>query len=94
MSRTLSNTTAYVEVDGREYALEADRDLVEVMTLIEAAARTDPAFVDLSNGDRMVSVLFSANSRVVVTVRPHDPPPLLLDPTSERALDDPYFEWE
>jgi len=94
MSRALSNTTAYVEVDGREYALEADRDLVDVMTLIEAAARTEPSFVDLSNGDRTVNVLISTTTRVVITVRSNDPLPLLPDVTHQRSFEDPYFEWE
>lgn len=94
MSRSLSNTTAYVEVDGREYSLGPDRDLVEVMTRIEAVARSEPAFIDLSNGDRMVSVLVSPRSHVVVTVRRNDPPPAATASSEEWSLGLPHFDWD
>lgn len=60
----------YVEIDDREYVLGQDQDLVDVMSKIEAAAQTKSAFVELSSGERLVSVLISSQSRVVVTVRP------------------------
>ncbi|WP_194421849.1 hypothetical protein [Microbacterium abyssi] len=63
------HTSTYVEIDGREFLLGRDRDLVDVMSRIEEAARSEPAFVDLSDGDRHVSVLVSHQSRVVITVR-------------------------
>jgi hypothetical protein len=69
MDSDRSFTRTYVEIDGREYLLGDDHDLVEVMARIEAAAQSRPAFVDLSSGDRMVSVLVSAQSHVVITVR-------------------------
>ncbi|WP_404475360.1 hypothetical protein [Microbacterium aerolatum] len=63
------STSTYVEIDGREYLLGHEQDLVDVMARIEEAARSEPAFVDLSEGERHVSVLVSHQSRVVITVR-------------------------
>lgn len=63
----------YVEIDGREYLLGHDHDLVDVMSKIEAAAQTKPTFVDLSGSERLVSVLVSPQSRVVITVRQESP---------------------
>jgi len=75
MRGQLRDTRTYVEIDGREYLLGSELDLVEVMGRIEAAARNEAAFVDLSDGDQLVSVLVSRRSRVVVTVRPLEPQP-------------------
>lgn len=76
----------HIEVDGRDFLLGGGRDLVHVMSQIEAAAASPPAFVDLSDGDELVSVLIHANSRVVVSVEraePHredlDPPAPMID---------------
>jgi len=74
-------TRTYVEIDGREYLLGQELDLVEVMGRIETAARSEPTFVDLSDHDHLVSVLISPRSKVVVTVRhasalpPEETPP-------------------
>lgn len=74
-------TRTYVEIDGREYLLGKELDLVEVMGRIETAARSEPTFVDLSDLDHLVSVLISPRSKVVVTVRhastlpPEEAPP-------------------
>jgi len=61
------DTRTYVEIDGREYLLEDDQDRVDVMSRIEAAARSGPTFVDLSGRNPRVSVLVSGQSRIVVT---------------------------
>ncbi|MCM3780418.1 hypothetical protein [Microbacterium hydrocarbonoxydans] len=58
----------HVEIDGRDFILSGERDLVHVMSQIEAAAASPPAFVDLSDGDDLVSVLIHSTSRVVVSV--------------------------
>ncbi len=68
MSTARSNTIAYLEVDGHEYQLGRDRDLVDLMHRIETIVRSEAAFVDLSHGDEMVSVLVSPGARVVVRV--------------------------
>jgi hypothetical protein len=73
MHGSLPKATAYIEVDGRAFRLGQGRDLVEVMARIEAITRSEPAFIDLSDGDQLVSVLISPGARVVVTVRPDDP---------------------
>lgn len=57
----------HIEIDGRDFVLGDDRDLTEVMTQIEAAAASPPAFVHLSTGDQMVAVLIHSRSRVVIT---------------------------
>jgi len=80
-SPTLSTRTR-VEIDGREFLLDGDHDLVDLMTRIETAARSEPMFVDLSGGERLVSVLISSRSSVVVSVvhegvaRPTDEAPV------------------
>ncbi|GAB3633319.1 hypothetical protein GCM10027421_26720 [Microbacterium shaanxiense] len=61
------DTRTYVEIDGREYLLGDDQDRVDVMARIEAAARSGPAFVDLTDSDPHISVLVSEQSRIVVT---------------------------
>ncbi|GEK87248.1 hypothetical protein [Microbacterium aerolatum] len=71
MGRDDDHTSTYVEIDGREYLLGHDQDRGDVMSRIAEAARSEPAFVDLSDGGRRVSVLVSHQSRVVITVR-HD----------------------
>ncbi|WP_144872403.1 hypothetical protein [Microbacterium sp. 1.5R] len=58
----------HIEIDGRDFVLSGERDLVHVMSQIEAAAASPPAFVDLSDGDDLVSVLIHSTSRVVVSV--------------------------
>lgn len=93
--RTLTSMTGrqeqrrvLVHIDGTPYAL-GDRDLVDLMTAIEAAVSTPGAFVDLTHGDRLVSVLITPTSRVVITVdldAPTDPDSFF--PTS------PITDWE
>ncbi|WP_396659003.1 hypothetical protein [Microbacterium oxydans] len=68
MSGARKNTRTHVEIDGQRFLLDTDRDLVEVMERIEAAARSEPAFVHLSGGDHLISVLVSPGSKAVVTV--------------------------
>lgn len=93
MDDTATNTTTCVEIDGRPFILHRDRDAGEVMAAIEAAAALpDPTFVHLGSGDELTSVLISARSRVIVTVR-HDsadhaiaPDPAMYLPTEEWDL--------
>lgn len=73
MHGSLPKATAYIEVDGRAFRLAHDRDLVELMARVEAITRSESAFIDLSDGEQLVSVLISPGARVVVTVRPGDP---------------------
>ncbi len=69
MDESRTETTTCVEIDGRRFVLDADRHLVGLMTDIEAAAaRPNPTFVQLTDGDERVSVLVSSRTRVVVTV--------------------------
>ncbi|CAN7155283.1 hypothetical protein LJR044_002517 [Microbacterium foliorum] len=59
-----------IAIDDQTYVLGVDRDLNEVMGQIEEAAGSSPAFVDLSSGDRRVSVLIVPTTRVVVSTTP------------------------
>jgi|GEM_PF-3571512 len=69
MDESRTETTTCVEIDGRRFVLDADRHLAGVMADIEAAAaRPNPTFVQLTDGDERVSVLVSSRTRVVVTV--------------------------
>ncbi|MFF7294172.1 hypothetical protein ACFY9N_16705 [Microbacterium sp. NPDC008134] len=76
-SRTKPRTR--IEIDGREFLLDGDRDLVDLMARIEAAARSEPTFVDISSRGGLVSVLVSPGARVVISVahegRDHDHAP-------------------
>lgn len=60
-------TRTHLEIDGNDYVLSAESDLVELMSRIEAAARTEPTFIDLVVGDGFVSVLVTPHSRVIVS---------------------------
>lgn len=89
MTGAQTRIRTHIEVDGRDFLLGGDRDLVHVMAQIEAAAASPPAFVDLSDGDEMVSVLIHSHSRVVITVEHEHGQPDHLDPPSP-MIDD----WE
>ncbi len=80
---------AHIEIDGHDFLLDPDRDLVEVMGLIESAARSEPTFVDLSSGEELVSVLVSPGAKVVVTVQ-HES---IASPEHEAPLA-PYSDWD
>lgn len=73
MNGDARGTRTYIEVDGREYLLGPDQDRIDVMSRIEEAVRSGPAFVDLSSGDRHLSVLVSHQSRIVITEQPVSP---------------------
>ncbi|MBN6189983.1 hypothetical protein [Microbacterium sp. K35] len=62
-------TTTHIEIDGHDFALPSSTDVADLMTRIEAAARSEPTFVDLATGDSLTSVLITAHSRVAVYLR-------------------------
>ncbi|MFJ4255278.1 hypothetical protein [Microbacterium sp. NPDC090003] len=68
MDEPRTNTRARIDIDGREFLLDGDRDLLALMERIEAAARTEPTFVDISDRNGLVSVLVSPGARVVISV--------------------------
>lgn len=59
-----------IAFDDDHYVLAPEQDLVDLMERIEIAAKSEPTFVDFMAGDRLVSVLVCAATRVVVTVQP------------------------
>ncbi|WP_431807158.1 hypothetical protein [Microbacterium paraoxydans] len=62
-------TTTHIEIDGHDFVLPASTDVADLMSRIEAAARSQPTFVDLATGDSLTSVLITAQSRVAVYLR-------------------------
>lgn len=86
-ARTMAR--AHIEIDGHDFLLDPDRDLVEVMGLIENAARSEPTFVDLSSGEELVSVLVSPGAKVIVTVA-HES---VATPEEEAPIA-PFSDWE
>jgi len=65
-------TTTHIEIDGHDYVLPRTTDVADVMSRIEAAARSQPTFIDLATGDSLTSVLISSQSRVVVYLHRDD----------------------
>ncbi|WP_091227157.1 hypothetical protein [Microbacterium sp. 3J1] len=87
MGATRMDLRTHIEIDGRDFLLGGDRDLVDVMSQIEAAAASPPAFVHLSIGDEMVSVLIHSHTRVVISVEREHPPTSPLDPPTPLISD-------
>ena len=57
-----------IAVDGRTFLLAQGQDLVELKRQIEAAARSGGTFISFAEvGNRSVSVLITAHSRVALT---------------------------
>lgn len=68
-----TKTRARIDIDGREFLVDDDRDLVDLMGRIEAAARSEATFVDISSRTGLVSVLISPGAHVVVSVEHEQP---------------------
>lgn len=83
MPETQVETTTQVTIDGSSWHLPPGHDLVELMSQIEAAARSGPSFVPLADGETMVSILIGSHSKVVVTVS---------TPRSDASGNAPAFE--
>jgi hypothetical protein len=68
MNEKRGESRTHVEIDGRDFLLPANLDLVDLMSRIEDAARSEPTFVDIAGDGELASVLISPQSRVVVSV--------------------------
>lgn len=66
MGNSTGMTTTHIEIDGHDFLLPRSTDVADLMSRIEAAARSQPTFIDLATGDSLTSVLITARSRVVV----------------------------
>lgn len=71
---------AHIEIDGRSFVLGRDQDLEKVLTQIEEAASSPPAFVTLVGDHQTIRVLMQPTTQVVASVgtvgfvdRDHDP---------------------
>lgn len=79
-----------VIVDGTGYTLAPHADIPEVQHLIERAAATAGAFVELTlAGGRRASVLVGPRSRVLVVTQT-----MSVDTTTERLAFNEYGEWD
>ncbi|WP_149083885.1 MULTISPECIES: hypothetical protein [Microbacterium] len=89
MSRgSLGTMRAHFEIDGHDFVVSAEHDVIDLMHRIEAAARSEPTFVDIATTSRLVSVLITASSRVVVSMeRVNDSG----DAESDTAA---FFDWD
>lgn len=68
MSERHDETRARIAVDGEEFEISPNRDLVSLMEQIETAAQSHAAFVHIRGGDESVSVLVTPHSKIVLRV--------------------------
>lgn len=94
MTETRVETKTQVTIDGWSFRLQPDYDLVDLMGRIEAAATTGPAFVQLLDGESMVSVLVSPQSKVLITVSPRETNGTRDTPAFEPTLATDMTDWE
>ncbi|MFJ4999681.1 hypothetical protein ACIP5T_16120 [Microbacterium sp. NPDC088619] len=94
MTDTRVETNTQVIIDGWSWHLPADHDLVELMSQIEAAARSGPSFVHLSDGDGMVGVLVGRQSKVAITVTSKRTGPARDTLTFEPTLATDLTDWD
>lgn len=80
-SHPTTERRARVQIDGRQYVLAPDCDLVELMRQVESAPESDAAMIHIRGGDDTVSVPVTPLSAVVLTVErvlltqpEHEPP--------------------
>ena len=86
---TEADSITHVTIDGRRFRLSGGRDLVDLMAQIEAAARSEPTFVHLSDGDELVSVLVSSRSQIVIAVEREG-----VAATSDEPPIAPFLDWD
>lgn len=94
MTETRVETKTQVTIDGWSFRLQPDHDLGDLMGRIEFAATTGPSFVQLQDGDSMVSVLVSPQPKVVITVSPRETNGIGDTPTFEPMLATDMTNWE
>ncbi|WP_245861395.1 hypothetical protein [Microbacterium aurantiacum] len=69
MGSVQTTMRTYAMIDGVPYALAQGQDLAELKRTFEAAMKSGGAFVDFTaEGDRKISALVSAATRVVFAV--------------------------
>ncbi|WP_157538161.1 hypothetical protein [Microbacterium sp. Root280D1] len=70
-----------IEIDSRRFFLQADQDVDQVKSMIEAAVAAAPTFVTFHGIEQTISVLVQPTTRVVIShdhytrVEPDDSPP-------------------
>ncbi|WP_158698571.1 MULTISPECIES: hypothetical protein [Microbacterium] len=84
----LKATRTHFEIDGQNFLVSDEHDVVELMYRIEAAARTEPTFIDIATTSSIISVLITANTRVLVYIERGDDSPIVADDEL------PYFDWD
>jgi hypothetical protein len=68
MSESSDEVRARITIDGQEFAISPDRDLVDLMQQLETAAGSRAAFVHIHGGDESISVLVTPHSKIVLAV--------------------------
>lgn len=69
-----TNSRKHVIIDDRDFVLDPRQDVSDIMSRIEDAARSGPAFVDI--GEHGTHVLISSSTRVVIAEDEQDTVPL------------------
>ena len=67
-----TRTITRLEIDGHAMVLSAEHDVLDLMRRIEEAARGQPTFVDVAGDRAIMSVLITANTRVMISVEQVD----------------------
>ncbi|MEX0158628.1 MULTISPECIES: hypothetical protein [unclassified Microbacterium] len=94
MTETRVETKTQVTIDGWSFRLQPEHDLDDLMSRIEAAATTGPSFVQLQDGESMVKVLVSPQSKVLITVSPRETNGTGDTPAFEPTLTTDMTDWE
>lgn len=93
MSESSDEIRARITIDGREFAIRPDRDLVDLMQQLESAAGSRAAFVHIRGGDESISVLVTPHSKIILAVdhigaaKPENKQPFSTAPVDEQSVD-------
>ncbi|MCT1364085.1 MULTISPECIES: hypothetical protein [unclassified Microbacterium] len=84
----LETMRTHLEIDGRDFVMSGDHDIGELMHRIEAAARSEPTFIDIATVSSLVSVLVTASTRVLVYMERTD------DSLSAGTHQTSFLDWD
>ncbi|WP_217583699.1 hypothetical protein [Microbacterium sp. GbtcB4] len=84
----LETMRAHFEIDGHDFVVSDEHDIIDLMHRIEAAARSEPTFIDIATTSRLVSVLITASSRVLVYME------RVNDSWVPEESKTPFFDWD
>lgn len=84
-----TRTITRLEIDGHAMVLSAEHDVLDLMRRIEEAARGQPTFVDVAGDRAIMSVLITANTRVMISVEQVDRIAPTVTPNEA-----PFLDWD